>query len=303
MNKPLLRRATPSLSALQAFEMAAKHLNFQRAARDLGLTPSAISHRIRGLEQKFGARLFERAGRAIRLTDTGRHYLEAVRASLDALELSSLELQSRGANGPGIRLSSLPFFTNTVIIPALDDFRKRFPNTSLQIAATNEYADFDRGGVDAAIRYGRERSAGLRFDPLLEVCGVAVCAPRLAKRLRSPLDVARQPLIHVTVQSGAWPAWFAAAGLERSESNGDFWFDNIISALEAARCGLGIALTLHPLISAHPEFGKSLVAPFDHLRATGDIFYFVYRAEHANTRRILSLRRWLARAVSGTIAS
>ena len=302
MNKPLLRRATPSLPALQAFEMAAKHLNFQRAAKDLGLTPSAISHRIRGLEQKFGVRLFERAGRAIRLTEAGEHYLNAVRSSLDALELSSLELQSRGGNGPGIRISSLPFFTNVVIIPALGDFRKRFPNTTLQVAATNEYANFDRAGIDAAIRYGRERSSGLRFDPLVEVRGTAVCSPDLARKLRSPQDLARHPLIHITVQGGAWPSWLKAAGLDRSESASDLWFDNVITALEAARHGLGIALAMHPLITGHPEFGRSLVAPFELLPARGERFYLVYRAEHANTRRVTTLRRWLSQAVSRATA-
>jgi LysR family glycine cleavage system transcriptional activator len=293
----LLRHATPSLPALQAFEMAAKYLSYQRAAKDLGLTPSAVSHRIRGLEQKFGVRLFERAGRAIRLSDAGQNYLETVRSSLDALELGSLEIQSRGANGPGLRISSLPFFTNIVIIPALEDFRKRFPNTSLQVAATHEYANFDRGGVDAAIRYGRERSSGLRFDPLLEVHGVAVCSPRIARRLKSPLDLAKQPLIHISAGSGGWPAWLRAAGIERSESENDLWFDNVLCALEAARCGQGVALAMHPLITAHPEFGRSLVVPFDLLPVRGDRFYLVYRAEHANTRRIAALRRWLSQAV------
>lgn len=297
MNKPPLRRATPSLPALQAFEMAAKYLSFQRAAKDLGLTPSAVSHRIRGLEHKFGVRLFERAGRAIRLTEAGRDYLETVRSSLDALELGSLEIQSRGANGPALRISSLPFFTNVVIIPALDDFRKRFRNTSLQVAATHEYANFDRGSVDAAIRYGRERSSGLRFDPLIEIRGVAVCSPRIARKLKSPHDLAKQPLIHIGARSGAWPAWLNVAGIERSESEHDLWFDNVLCALEAARCGQGVMLGMHPLIAAHPEFGRSLVAPFDLLPVRGDRFYLFYRAEHANTRRIATLRRSLSQAV------
>jgi LysR family glycine cleavage system transcriptional activator len=297
MMKPSVRRSTPSLSALQAFETAAEHQSFQRAARELGLTPSAISHRIRGLEERFGVRLFTRAGRAIRLTDAGQHYLTTVRASLDALELSSRDLQSLGASGPDLRISSLPFFTSMVIIPALDDFRRRFPNVSLQVAATNDYADFDRGGVDAAIRYGREHSSGLRFDPLLEVRGVAVCSSRLARQLRTPADLVKQPLIHVTVQRNAWPAWLDEAGLHRAESQNDLWFDNVLSALDAAQCGLGIALAMHPLISAHREFGRSLVVPFDLPPRRGGRFYLVYRSEHARTRRIATLRRWLTQAV------
>jgi LysR family glycine cleavage system transcriptional activator len=302
MSKPSVRRSTPSLSALQAFEMAAKHLSFQRAAKDLGLTPSAISHRIRGLEERFGVRLFARAGRAIRLTDAGQRYLVAVSASLDALELSSRDLQSLGANEPDLRISSLPFFTSTVIIPALNDFRRRFPKVSLQVAATNDYADFDRGDVDAAIRYGRERSSGLRFDPLLEVHSVAVCAPRLARQLRTPADLVKLPLIHLTVQRNAWPAWLDEAGVHRAESQGDLWFDNVLSALDAARCGLGVALAMHPLIGAHRELGRSLVEPFDVPPGRGERFYLVYRSEQARTRRIATLRRWLNQAVQAATA-
>jgi LysR family glycine cleavage system transcriptional activator len=295
--KPSPRRSTPSLSALQAFEMAAAHLSFQRAARQLGLTPSAVSHRIRGLEERFGVRLFARTGRAIRLTEAGEHYLSIVSASLDALEHGSRDLQSLGAAAPDMRISALPFFTSTVIIPALDDFRKRFPAISLQVAATNDYADFNQGGVDAAIRYGREQSSGLRFEPLLEVSSIAVCSPRLARRLKQPKDLIDQPLIHITVQPNAWPVWLGEAGLQRPASQGDLWFDNVLSALDAARSGFGVALAMHPLVSAYAEFGRSLVAPFDLPKARGDKFYLVYRPEQARTRRILTLRRWLTEAV------
>ena len=295
--KPSPRRSTPSLSALQAFEMAAAHLSFQRAAKLLGLTPSAVSHRIRGLEERFGVRLFARTGRAIRLTEAGEHYLAIVSASLDALEHGSRDLQSLGASGPDMRISALPFFTSTVIIPALHEFRKRFPATSLQVAATNDYADFNHGGVDAAIRYGREQSSGLRFEPLLEVSSIAVCSPQLARRLKKPADLAEHPLIHLTVQPNAWPVWLGETGLQRAASQGDLWFDNVLSALEAARAGFGIALAMHPLIASHSEYGRSLVAPFELPRGRGNKFYLVYRSEHARTRRIVILKRWLADAV------
>jgi LysR family glycine cleavage system transcriptional activator len=289
---------TPSLSALQAFERAAAHLSFLLAARDLGLTPSAVSHRIRGLEQKFGVRLFARAGRAIKLTSAGQHYLQTVKTSLDALEQGSRDLEARGAGVAEIRLSAPPFFTSAVIIPALGDFRMRFPNVMLRVDATTQYADFDRTRVDAAVRYGRERSAGLHFEPLVKIGIVPVCAPEIARRLRSLPDLAAQPLIHLTIQPAAWPNWLKEAGLDNSSSRSDLWFDNVLSLLDAAERGFGITLAMYPLITARKGFGRSLVIPFNCQATARDQFYLVHRSEHTRSKRMVMLRRWLTDAIN-----
>ena len=293
--------ASPSLSALQAFERAAVHLSFLRAARDLSLTPSAVSHRIRGLEQKFGVRLFTRAGRAIRLTAAGQQYLETVKASLAALEQGGRELQRHGADAQEIRISALPFFTSVVIIPALAEFRKRFPGVALKVEATNQYADFDRTSVDIAIRYGRERPVGLRFEPLIDVHSVPVCSPEIARRLRTPADLARETLIHVSVQPAAWPAWLNEAKVGGRSSRDDLWFDNVLSALDAAEQGLGVALAMYPLIRARSGFRRALVTPFSVRAIRSERFYMVCRSEHARSKRMVVLRRWLAAAVRRAI--
>src|SRR4029079_9141839 len=119
-------RAIPPLTALLAFERAATQLSFRRAARDLALSPSAISHQIRGLEQQFGIKLFVRGARAVRLTADGERYLAKVSVALADLQQAGRDLLRQRRDGGGeLWISALPFFTSTVLLPALPDFRRR----------------------------------------------------------------------------------------------------------------------------------------------------------------------------------
>ena len=183
-------------------------MSFRRAARDLALSPSAISHQIRGLEEQFGIKLFVRGARSVRLTADGERYLAKVSVALATLQEAGRDmLRQRRDGGSELWISSLPFFTSTVLIPALPDFKRRNPGLTLRIEATHQYADFNASRVDVAIRYGREHSTGLKFEPLVAVSGLPVCAPALIKGgLRKPEDLSRQVLIHLTTQPRAWPS-------------------------------------------------------------------------------------------------
>src|SRR6059058_2653889 len=147
-------RAIPPLTALLAFERAASQLSFRRAARDLALSPSAISHQTRGLEMLFGVKLFVRGARSVRLTADGERYLAKVSSALAALQEAGREMLRHRRDGSGeLWISALPFFTSTVLIPALADFKRRNPATTLRVEATHQYADFNSSPVDVAIRY------------------------------------------------------------------------------------------------------------------------------------------------------
>ncbi len=292
-------RAIPPLTALLAFERAAAQLSFRRAARDLALSPSAISHQIRGLEALFGVKLFVRGARSVRLTADGERYFAQISVALAALREAGREMQRHRRDAGGeLWISALPFFTSTVLIPALADFKRRHPALTLRIEATHQYADFNASRVDVAIRYGREHSAGLKFEPLIEVRGLPVCAPALIKGgLRRPEDLTRQVLIHLTSQPRAWPTWLKAAGIPELTPRGHLWFDSVPAMLEAAEQGLGVTLGMAPLIMARPGFGKRLAAPFDVPVSHMETIYLVSRTEQARDRRIGALRRWIVDAV------
>jgi LysR family glycine cleavage system transcriptional activator len=293
-------RAIPPLTALLAFERAASQLSFRRAARDLALSPSAISPQIRGLEALFGVKLFVRGARAVRLTADGERYLAKVSVALASLQDAGREmLRHRRNSGSELWISALPFFTSAVLIPALADFKRRHPATTLRIEATHQYADFNASQVDVAIRYGREHSAGLKFEPLIEVTGLPVCAPALIRGgLRSPQDLSREVLIHLTSQPRAWPSWLKAAGIPQLIPRGHLWLDSVPAMLEAAEHGLGVTLAMAPLIKARPGFGKKLVAPFVVKAAAAETIYLVSRTEQARDRRIGAVRRWIVDAIA-----
>ncbi len=291
-------RAIPPLPALLAFQRAAAQLSFRRAARDLALSPSAVSHQIRGLEERFGVRLFARGGRAVKLTPDGERYFEAVSGALAMLEDASRDLLREARGGQGeLRISSMPFFTSAVLIPALPSFKRDHPGMTLHIEATHQYADFDRSGVDVAIRYGRERTAGLKLEPLVDVGSLPVCAPQLRRSLRAPPDLAKATLIHVSAQPRAWPAWFSDIGAADVTPAAHLWFDSVPAALEAAEQGLGVALAMNPLIRGRRGFGRTLIAPFDLPAPHMQTLYVVTRTEQAKDRRIVACKRWLTAAV------
>ncbi len=296
---PLGRPAIPPLTALLAFERAVTQLSFRRAARDLALSPSAISHQIRGLEQAFGIKLFVRGARSVRLTADGERYLAKISVALATLQEAGREmLQQRRDGGNELWISSLPFFTTTVLLPALPDFKRRHPNLTLRIEATHQYADFNVSRVDVAIRYGREHSTGLKFEPLVAISGLPVCAPALIKGgVRKPEHLAGQVLIHLTTQPHSWPAWLKEAGIPELTPRGHLWLDGVPAMLEAAEHGLGVTLAMAPLIKARPGFGKKLIVPFDVPVSRMETIYLVSRAEQARDRRIAAVRRWITEAV------
>jgi LysR family glycine cleavage system transcriptional activator len=295
-----LVRHLPPLAALQAFERAATQLSFRRAARDLALSPSAVSHQIRNLEEHFGVRLFARASRSVRLTLQGERYLQSVRQALFLLEAASRDLRTQARGGPShLRISALPFFTSAILIPSLADFERRCANVRLTIEGTHQYADFDAGCVDVAIRYGREHAVGLKLERLINVTGLPVCAPQLiARGLKVPANLADAVLIHVSQQPRAWTAWLTEMGLPALVARRELWLDSVPAALEAAERGLGVALAMHPLIKAWRGFGRSLVAPFPRRSERAETIYLVCRPEQAQDKLIVAFRSWLFDAIA-----
>ena len=179
----------PPLAALRAFEAAARHLSFTRAADELHVTQTAISHQIRGLEERLGVRLFRRLPRGLVLTEEAQRYLPAVRDAFARLEVATAELLA-GRTGGALTASVLPSFAAKWLVPRLGRFRAANPDIDLRISTSLHLVDFAREDVDIGIRMGRGHYPGLRVDRLFGEALIPVCSPALLED-GPPLQIGR----------------------------------------------------------------------------------------------------------------
>lgn len=280
----------PALRTLRVFEVAARHLNYTRAAAELHLTHGAVSHQIRALEESLGVRLFERAGRGMRLTEAGHQLAQGVRETVDALAAVIGRVRER-ESGDGLTLSVLPSFAAAWLVGRLGSFLDQNPAIQLNLRSTTVLANFRNDGIDAAIRYGKGPwpdaiNEKLRDDELFPVM-----SPRLRRgRLpRTVAELAKAPLLHVGAHP--WAQWFNAAGVAAPEPRGSY-FDDSELALQAAMQGQGVVLGRASLVSARLREG-SLVAPFA-LRIPSPYAYFlVYPASSGAKPAFQRFREWL----------
>ncbi len=287
----------PSLTALRAFHAAGRHGSFQEAARALAVTPSAVSHQIRGLEEWLGTPLFTRGARRIELTKAGRELLRE--SDLAFARIATASKRLRAAAARKLRVSALPLITGAWLIPRLQDFEAKHPGITLEIETTNRIADLDRDGVDVAIRNLRSPTPGLVARKLLDVIGVPVCAAKLLKggNLSSPRDLARQTLIHISARPDAWDTWLKAAGVSGLKGRRDLSFDTVPAALDAAARGHGVALGMHPLVWESPV-AKDLVVPFALKVDSGSSYYVVHRRADGGRADVKAFVDWLTKAMA-----
>jgi len=290
-----MARTLPPLTALQAFHAAGHAASFREAARELGVTPSAISHQVRGLEEWLERPLFLRGARQVSLTRDGKALLKAVSTAFTKIADATDAL--RAARPVTLTISALPLFTNAWLIPRLENFEKRHPDISLAIETTNRVVDLARERVDIAIRNLRAPTPSLAMRKLLDVRPVPVCTPKIAGQLKTPADLAGQTLIHVTARGGTWAAWLKAVGCAGLKPKRVLSFDTIPAALEAAAQGRGVALGLDPLVWESP-LAESLVRPFRN-RVAGDASYYLVhrRGEHVRPE-VRAFIAWIEREMA-----
>lgn len=297
------RRILPPLSALVAFERAAARGSFKLAAKDLALSPSAVSHQIRNLEDRLGLQLFTRGETPVRLTPWGEGYFESVRTGLRSLEDATRTLlEAHDDQGPrDLRVGVAPFFSSAVLMPALLDLRGGGRLGRLHLENFARDADFDGSGLDVVIQLGREGLLGLRHFPLLDVQALPVCTPEMARGIAEPRDLAGLTLIHNTRQPHVWRDLFEDLGAPDLDGAQAIWVDSGQAAVEAAENGLGVALAMDPLIRGQARFGRTLVAPLDAGAARRHTWIMACRPERSEERLIQAFRRWLERAVARAV--
>ena len=286
----------PSLNGLHAFEAAARHLSFTRAAAELHVTQTAISHQIRRLEEQLGIRLFERRNRALQLTRAAQGYLPAVRAAFDDLRQATDRLR-RGERDGLLTVSTTPSLAAKWLVQRVAAFQDAHPGIEIRISASTQLVDFSREAeIDMAVRYGRGHWPGLRADWLMAEEFFPVCSPALRdgdKPLRRPADLAQHTLLHAMVSREDWQLWLTAAGLPTSLAlKRGLSFDQSYMAIQAAIDGLGVALGRTPLVEADIAAGR-LVVPFDIVLPDEAGYYVVAPLDSADAPKITLFRDWL----------
>ncbi|PNG52458.1 MULTISPECIES: LysR substrate-binding domain-containing protein [unclassified Variovorax] len=271
-------RRLPPLSSLRAFEAAAAHASFQRAAGELSVTPTAISHQVRGLEGTLGQPLFRRMTRQLVLTPAGLRLFHALREGFDTLEAGVQALRMR-IEGETVTLTANTAFVAKWVLPRIAAFRLACPGIELRLHASDTLVDLARGDADLAIRSGQGDWPGLATAELMPERYAPLCSPRLG--LKRARDLAQHRLIHSDWQPHAsapaqWPRWFAGAGLalpagRRSSLSAGLSFSDETHAMLAALAGHGVAL-LSLTLAAEELRSGALVQPFGPALDTGRYF-------------------------------
>ncbi len=297
----------PPLVELRAFDAAARHMSFKKAALELGVTPTAISHQIRLLERYCGRALFRRRPRPLTLTDAGAQLFPAIRSGLEAFA-AAIAVVKRDSDRQPLRVTTTNAFASRWLVPRLPAWRKLHPNMPLEVIGTDTVLDLQAGDGDVAIRYATSRAVptdGIA-DDLLSDTFWPVCSPHLLsmRRLRRPIDLAEHVLVHsywspADSDPPTWQRWLAAAH-RRWREVPEFKhmqhlnFREELHAIEAVIAGQGVGIFSDALV-AHELAAGTLVKAFK-LSLPGYRFYVIRRPGHPRERAIRAFSEWLQSA-------
>jgi LysR family transcriptional regulator, glycine cleavage system transcriptional activator len=287
----------PPLSAVRAFEAAARHQSFTRAAEELGMTQAAISYQIKLLEERVGGPLFLRGPRGVALTDLGRRAAPAVSQAFAQLRAAFAEL-SETAEGI-LTITALGTFATNWLVPRLGAFQLAHPKLAVKLDASNELVDFSRVEVDVGIRSGHGKWPGLVAHALFPAAFTPMLSPRLLERwgpLQSPADLLKLPLIDPT--DAWWLEWFAEAGVPSPDLSNrvEMRVENQQLAGRAALTGQGVAI-LMPAFFADELGSGLLVQPFPLVRTSPVSYWLVYLESRRRSLKIRAFRDWLLGAI------
>ncbi|ADN77021.1 transcriptional regulator, LysR family [Ferrimonas balearica DSM 9799] len=292
-----MSRRLPPLNAVKAFEAAARHLSFTRAAEELFVTQAAVSHQIKALEEFLGLKLFRRRNRSLLLTEEGQSYFLDIKDLFTQLADATERLLARSATG-SLTVSMTPSFAIQWLVPRLARFSEQHPEVDVRIKAVDEDEASLTDDVDVAIYFGRGNWAGLRADKLRSECLVPVCSPRLLQGdnpLREIADLARFTLLH-DMSRRDWKAWIKQVGANVNVNSGPI-FSHSSLVLQAAIHGQGVALGSSVLARPEVEAGR-LVCPFGDVLKSKNAYYLVCHENQADLGKIEAFREWMLQMFS-----
>jgi LysR family glycine cleavage system transcriptional activator len=293
------RRRLPPLNALRAFEAAARHLNFSRAADELSVTPGAVSQQIQNLEDYVGVSLFKRTPKGLLLTDAAQTALPALREAFDRLA-EAASLLTAAVDGRRLTLTAPPSFAAKWLVPRLKSFEEAYPQVDVWLSADMEIVDFTAGEIDLAIRYGAGRYPALELQRLMSETVIPVASPGLMAEtpLDSPDDLANHILLHdgspdADESCPDWSMWLAARGVRGVDGTRGPRFNQSSLVIEAAMGGRGIALAKRTLAQDDLDAGR-LVSPLQIATAVDFAYYLVHPKAKGRLPQVKAFVAWIS---------
>lgn len=289
-----MRRKIPSTAALSAFEAAARHQSFTKAADELAVTQSAVCRQIGALEDFLNVKLFRRSRRGVLLTEAGIAYSRKVATRLNEVERDALDLMARGSEGGTVELGAVPTFATKWLLPRLPQFAKEHPGITVNITARARPFLFDDTQFDAAIHAGEATWPGTEGRFLMHESLVAVCSPALIapKKSIGARDWPRLALLQQSTRPYAWREWFTARGLQVEGDMAGPRFELFSMLAEAASHGMGVALIPRFLVEDELRRGV-LVQAVREAVPSNRSYYLIYPERNAENPPLRVFRAWL----------
>lgn len=299
----------PSLTALRAFEAAARNMSFQAAAAELGVTPTAISHQIRELETSCGIALFRRRPRPVALTEAGARLYPVLQASFDAMAKGVAALREAEDRRP-LRVTTTNAFAHRWLVPRLPLWRAAYPDHALEVIGTDAVVDLHSGQADVAIRYARTAPCDLLSREIMRDTFWPMCSPELlveARIPKRPADLLRGPLIHMHWQETeptppSWRTWTAAArasdpNLVEPRDTDGLSFREELHAIEALIGGQGVGICSDVLVASELRVGR--LVKVSELSLPGFGFFVAWVAGHRREAAVAAFADWVVGQVGG----
>lgn len=288
-------RVLPSLTALEYFDAAARHISFTQAARELNITQSAVSRQIHRLEEYLGKPLFHRHKQRLVLTEAGKSYAKSVRELIHRAEAATLQVMAYGSGGGTLAVALLPTFGSRWLVPRLGDFTARYPDIQLNLVTQVRPFEFEGSDIDVAIHFGTDIWSGAVCHRLMGETIVPVAAPWLLEArsgIPEPADIGRYPLLQHATRPNAWVEWLNEAGVQGLDGRLGPRFEQIQMVIQAAVAGLGLALLPRFLIREELSSDRLVVA-IDRPVRSEHAYYLVVPESKEDLSSVIAFKSWL----------
>lgn len=297
-----MRIQSPSLVELHAFLAVVRAGSFRKAADELCVTQAAVSRAVLRLEQELGQDVLHRTATGIALTPLGKKLLKLTQEPVAALEAAALQLREKPQR-LRLRLSVVTSLGTLWLMPRLEDFRVRHPEVDIEFRQYHHNQDFIRDDVDLWIE--NRPTAGFQWPRQIKaqyLTGkeiVAVCAPKLARDIRTVRQMLAQPLLYHTIHPDNWEVWAKAVGAQMPQKGRAAGFDLVLNLIEAARAGMGVAVVPQCVAEADLQAGR-LAMPVAGVASTGRGYYLCRRRSQDAHPAADLFARWVAAKAAGT---